>query len=116
MTVRSAELFTYARTTGAAAVGPATRYTVPSGHTTLLKWLTVSTFGGGTPAVIVYAGPTATLQPVYVNLAIPAITVVHLQLGLVLEPGSVIQTFDDPVTSGDIIWISAHGAILDGVA
>lgn len=89
---------------------------MPSGHTTLLKWLTVSTFGSGAPAVIVYAGPTGALQPIYLNLALGAITVVHLPLGLVLEPASVIQTFDDPVNSGDILWISGHGAILSGVA
>lgn len=114
--VRSAELFSYRRTGGTSFDGPTTRYTVSSGHTVIVKRLIVATFGSGTPAIIVYQGQIGFVQPVYLNLAVPAATVVDLDTWFVLEPGAVLQTFDDPVNSADILWISAHGAILEGVA
>lgn len=88
---------------------------MPSGHTAILKQLVVSTFGAGTPAVILYAGHAASVQPVFLDLAVGAAVVHIVDIWMVLEPGFVIQSFVDNVNSADITWMSASGAELIGV-
>lgn len=116
MAVRSAELFTLLKTGSAAPDGPAVRYTVPAGRTVILKQLVLSSFSAAAPAIIVYYSSATVTQAIAIELAFPAAGVQIIDLWMVLEPGYRLQTFVDLVNAADVVWISAHGAILDGVA
>lgn len=116
MPVRSAALFTLHRTGSAAAQGPTVRFTCGSGQTVIVKSLVVSSFSAAAPVVIIYGGPDALRPIIYLNLALPVTAVLHIPVWLVLEPGDTLVTFIDLVNASDQVWISAHGAILEGVA
>lgn len=114
MGVRSTNLGAYQRGP-ATSSGLVTIYTVSSGHTAILKELAISNGTGTTSSVVVFVTPVAGVTLViYNNTALPANSVVHIDMWTVIEAGGTIQVVVTGQGGGSATTVVCSGANLEG--
>ena len=97
---------------GTAPAGTTTVYTVPSGHTTIIRSL-IATNGNATAQAVLWkilgVAGSITLPPI--NFAVPQFGAVVIEQWIVLQPGDKLQV----ITTVGTVGFVASGAELVGV-